>query len=217
MVSEQKLFEALNSVRAKRGMGVVRKADKDTSRREATRVSLPRSQKKRKYNARHRQKSVEWLAKKKLEALDLHPSDLQTVSDTPINAIADVLAIPTAKVNIVANPPAGSYTGPSYKLPLPVPFGDAPLPEPVLTLSQARDRGLPTHYMGDTKVSAVPGKSTVLCIGRRAQVSQNPHRLQQVSSCLRCMIVRLFLKVVRVTIQVASVLPMRRGAQEIAS
>jgi hypothetical protein len=149
---EQKILEALNSVGAKRGMGVVRKADKDTSHREATRVSLPRSQKKRKYNARHRQKSAEWLAKKKLEALDLHPSDLQTISDTSINAFADVLAIPTAQVDIVANPPAGSYTGPSYKLPLPMPFGDAPPPEPVLTLSQARDRGLPTHYMGDTKV-----------------------------------------------------------------
>jgi hypothetical protein len=99
---DQKLIEALNHVRAKRGMDIVRKTDEARGPLKpeyTTHAVQPkkrfRPSKGRRRSEKDKARSKAWLESKRVEALDLHPSDLQV----PTTVFAAASSVPEAEVN----------------------------------------------------------------------------------------------------------------------
>jgi hypothetical protein len=166
---DQKLIEALNSVRAKRGMDAVRSADKDTAHNQARRSVKPRSQKGRKYSAKQEAKRAAWRRSKGFMTRK------EKLEELPDNLAAPEAAVgpPDGPVEDVVKPMSAStaglgFTGSYFDLPRPTLPPELPRIDLTLTHAEAKARGYVVQigsgmYQGVIRYKLSDGAPWIVC------------------------------------------------------
>jgi hypothetical protein len=164
---EQKLIEALNSIRAKRGMAV-HNTDKVQHTDSATRSANPRSQKGRKYSAKQEAKRAAWRQKMGFQT---RKERLEGSPEVPQDAITALPAIADEEngsqgIRVHAIDKNTGFTGKSWEMPVAThsPFQPILTPERIQTHAEAVARGYVTQRIwGVYQYRAVAGGNWITC------------------------------------------------------